>query len=295
MGEAMIRTALVSTILLALTPIACGGDPPPKNPNDANDAPPTVEQGGGTRSGKKGGAGGPSIAQELGSIDQRGVEKMSHNLIVGKIESQCHKQARGRLEYITGDVKMFFRIDASGKVKYSYFEDTNLGDRETEKCILDAFAGGDWPKPIGGEAEVRNGFGWTPGDERAPAPWTADKVTSALEKDKDVKEAVGKCKAGVSGDFKVTAYVEPGEIEKPAPPEPPPPAGKKPAGKPDPKKTPPKKPAADEPEHGGKFKAIGMSAPNKDAAAQIDCLVDALKMLPLASPGSYVAKVSFTL
>jgi hypothetical protein len=38
-----------------------------------------------------------------------------------------------------------------------------------------------------------------------------------------------------------------------------------------------------------------MAAPNKDAAEKIDCLVDALKQLPLPSPGSYAAKVSFTL
>ncbi|MBX3227411.1 MAG: hypothetical protein KIT84_13740 [Labilithrix sp.] len=284
----MIRTAFISALLLSL--LACGGEPPPKSPSDTNDSSETSESGGGGRR-SGGGAGGPSIAQELGSIDQRGVEKMTNALLNGKLESECHRQARGRLEYITGDVKMFFRIDQAGKVKYSYFEDSTLGDRETEKCILDLFAKADWPKPIGGEAEVRNGFGWTPGDERAPAPWTPDKVLMPLEKDKDVKENVGKCKAGVTGDFKVTAYVEPGEVEKPAPE--PPPEPKK-GAKPDPKKG-PKKPAADEPEHGGRFKAIGVSSPNKDAAEKVDCLVDALKMLSLPSPGSYAAKVTFTL
>ena len=48
-------------------------------------------------------------------------------------------------------------------------------------------------------------------------------------------------------------------------------------------------------EGGGKFKAIGAAAPNKEAAEKVDCIVDALKPLDLPSPGSYPAKVTFTL
>jgi hypothetical protein len=284
----MIRSLIGTALVVSL--VACGGDPPAKNPNDQLDAPPTVEQGGGH---KGGGAGGPQVGQELGSMDQRAVEKMFNNLLNGPLE-KCHQAGRGRIDYLSGDVKLFTRVSAEGTVKYGYFEDSTIGDRDTEKCVLDALKNAAWPKPIGGEGEVRNAMSWTPGSERQPSPWAAEKVTGALDNaaNKAIKAQVETCKAGTSG-FKVTAYVEPGELEPAAAAEPEPKGGKKPPGKPDPKKK--GKPAEPEAEHGGKFKAIGMAAPNKDAAEKIDCLVDALKQLPLPSPGSYAAKVSFTL
>src|SRR5205823_6664791 len=110
----------------------------------------------------------PQVSQELGSIDQRKVEQTFSALVQGPLEN-CHKQGRDRIEFLTGDVKVFLRIDASGKMRYGYFEDTTLGDRETEKCILGVFSSASWPKPDGGEAEVRSGFGWGPGGEREPA------------------------------------------------------------------------------------------------------------------------------
>lgn len=288
----MNRSFYVLTTLIGFSFLACGGDPPAKSPSDANDTTTSSESSGG---GNGGGAGGPVMQQELGSMDLRAVEKMFDNLLNGPLESKCHKEGRSRIEYLSGEVKLFTRVTAAGTVRYGFFEDSTIGDRETEKCILETLQKAPWPKPIGGEGEVRNQMSWTPGSERQPSPWTADKVTTALDHaaNKAVKDKVEACKAGTSG-FKVTAYVEPGEIESAAPPEPDPKDKKKPAkaGKPDPKKG---KPTAPEAEHGGKFKAIGMAAPNKDAAEKVDCLVDALKELPLPSPGSYAAKVEFSL
>jgi len=228
--------------------------------------------------------GGPSVSQELGSIDERAVQQTFDRLQT-KIEV-CHKQGRDRVEYLAGDVKVFLRVASDGHVKYSYFEDSTVGDRDTEKCILDVFGATNWPKPEGGEAEVRNGFGWSGGSERAPARWPAEKVTNALGA--EGRHAIDECKSGVSGDFRVTAYVEPGDIEEPEPAKPAKPTkpgkGSKPAATP-----------AVEKEHGGKFKTIGVAVPNKEAAPKADCIVDALRGISLPSPGSYAAKVTFTL
>lgn len=252
-------------------------------------------------------SGAPTVEQELGSIDQRAVEKKFDDLQT-KLEA-CHQQGRTRVEYLAGDVKVFLRVGKDGRVKYSFFEDSTLGDRATEKCLLDLFAATDWPKPIGGEAEVRNGFGWPAGSERPPTSWGAEKVTSALDEDREAKKGVAKCKSGISGDFHVTAYVEPGEVdeEHTAPAKAPAHAepkghgkgGKKQAhkaGKADKKGS----HAADAPaksgeQHGGKLKAIGVAAPNKEGAERVDCIVDALHGLSLPSPGSYAAKVTFSL
>jgi hypothetical protein len=234
----------------------------------------------------------PVVQQELGSIEQRDVEK-AFNKLQGPLEG-CHKQGRDRVEYMAGSVKVFLRIDQAGKVKWSFFLESSLGDRETEKCILDVLGKADWPKPVGGDAEVRNGFGWDPGGERQPTSWQPDKVLSALDDAKDVKKDVDKCKGGVKGDFKVTAYVEHDDSpeatnEKPDKPTPPPKTPPKPKGKKGDKAA------------AGKFKAIGVAVPvkdgkeGKDAADKVDCIVEALKTLRLPSPGSYAAKVTFSL
>lgn len=268
----------------------CGGSSPPPNAG-----PPVTEE-----APKQERPSGPVVEQELGSIDQRAVEKKFADL-QGKLEG-CHTQGRSRVEYLAGDVKVFLRVGKDGRVKYSYFEDSTLGDRDTEKCILDLFGATEWPKPIGGEAEIRNGFGWPGGSERAPTSWSADKVTGALDADKDAAKAVEKCKSGVSGDFRVTAYVEAGEVEeehaaKEHDEKPPAKAGgKKPAPHPSTKKADKKSQhAATEVEHGGKFKSIGVAPPNKDAAGKVECVVDGLRGLRLPSPGSYAAKVTFSL
>jgi hypothetical protein len=266
--------------LVCMVMIGCGSSPPTKVEEPVKEE--SRSQGAGPKL---------AMSQELGSIDQRKVEQTFANLVNGPLEN-CHKQGRDRVEYLTGDVKVFLRVDGNGRVKYGYFEDSTIGDRETEKCILGIFNGTSWPKPEGGEAEVRSGFGWGPGGEREPTTWSSDKVATALVDAKDVRKEVDKCKAGIKGDFRVTAYVEAGEAEhselasepsdakaKPGKPKPPPPKHGKHGGA----------------ESGGRFKAIGMAAPNKEGAEKIDCLVDALKTLDLPSPGSYAAKVTFSL
>ncbi len=264
--------ALLVTTLTAVT--ACGSKPPPKAEE------PIKEE---THSRPSGVA--PQVSQELGSIDQKKVEQTFASLISGALES-CHTKGRDRIEFLTGDVKVFLRIDGGGKMKYGYFEDSTVGDRETEKCILGVFSAASWPKPEGGEAEVRSGFGWGPGGEREPTAWPSDKVTAALLDAKDVRKQVEKCKAGVKADFSVTAYVEmdegSGEPDKPA----------KPAAKPPAK---PKHGKKSGKEQGGRFKAIGASSKSKEGAEKIDCIVEALKPLELPSPGSYAAKVTFSL
>ena len=261
-------------VSFVLASVGCGSSPPPKVEEPVKEERPQSS--------------GPKLqmSQELGSIDERKVEQTFASLVSGTLES-CHKQGRDRVEYLTGDVKVFLRIDGNGRVKYGFFEDSTLGDRETEKCIMSVFNGTTWPKPEGGEAEVRSGFGWGPGGEREPTAWSSDKVTTALVESKDVKKDVDKCKRGVSGDFRVTAYVEAGEGDTGG--------GKHGMTKPGPKPKHSNGKGGGAKETGGRFKAIGIAAPNKDGAEKVDCLVDALKALDLPSPGSYAAKVTFSL
>lgn len=268
--------------LLLLVLVGCGSNTPPPKVEETPAPTQTAERT----------APVPVVQQELGSIDERGVEVAFQNL-GGPLE-KCHTEGRDRNNLVAGDVKTFMRVGADGKVKYAFFEHSSLGDRATEKCILQVLTRAQWPKPIGGEAEVRHGFGWEAGQERKPVDWTADKVTGALDStsNKKAKEAIAACKA--SAEIKFTAYVEKAEVDEEPMSEDP--APKKPASlraAPPPKKTPPKH----EPKKVeiGQFKAIGAATKDKGAAEAIDCMIDALGKLHMSSPGSYPAKVSFKL
>jgi len=223
---------------------ACGGEPEPKN------APPV------TTTTAAPASAGPRVAvsQELGSIDDRAVSKTFDDL--GSKFKACQDGATKRLPFIAGSAKFFMRVGTDGRVKWSYLEDSSLGDYQTEKCLLDTINDADWPKPIGGDATVERDLTFDVGDARPPAEWTSDRVAATVGKH---KKALDRClKEAGSAKFNVTAYIEPHGKE-------------------------------------GKVVAAGVSTSSKEGQAQAECIVDAVKTMKMPSPGSYAAKVGFGL
>jgi hypothetical protein len=204
--------------------------------------------------------------QELGSIDEGATNKTFEAL--GDQLLNCQKDGMQRVEYLAGDARFFLRIAQDGKVRWAYLEDSTLGDRDTEKCMLKVLSGAHWPQPDGGEAEVQKSLSFGGGDARPPVSWRPDKVAGVVETEGD--DAL-KCKGSARGSFKVTAYVEP--------------AGPESGGK-------HKKKHA---EGHGRVLAVGVAPPNKDGEAKADCIAEAVKDWKMPSPGGYAAKVTFVL
>jgi hypothetical protein len=237
------------TILVVLALLAGGGGcgeskPEPVAPVTTQEAPPPVSH-----------APRLSVASELGEIDPKAADKTFEKLQPQLMS--CYAEGQQRIEFLSGDVKFFLRIAQDGSVHWSYLEESSMGDRDTERCMLDALGAVHWPQPQGGEAEVRKSLGFdAPGNVRAPVAWETDRVAATLGKHGD---EANKCKQGVRGTFHVTAYVEP-------------------HGK-----------------GAGKVQAVGVAPPSKDGEDKVDCIVEAVKKLKMPSPGSYAAKVSFIL
>jgi hypothetical protein len=169
---------------------SCGG-PPPQAPEPARvEEAPHVSK--------------PALKMksELGSVDPAAVKQAFSKLDGAFMD--CQKRALDRVEVLAGSAKFFLRVGEDGSARYTYLEDSELGDRETEKCLLDAVLGASWPKPDGGEAEVRYGMELPLQATRPPNDWASEKVTSALAKHGGEFD---KCKAGVSGTFRATMYV----------------------------------------------------------------------------------------
>jgi hypothetical protein len=189
-----LKCSLVCWVALAA---ACGGSKPPEAEAPALD--PAAQS-----SRSKPLSGGPSVSQELGSIDPQDADRVFQS-VQGQFQT-CQKTGMKRVGPLAGDVKFFVRIGSDGKAKYVVLEDSTLGDIETESCMMHAVERARWPVPRGGnEAEARKGYGFDAGDERAPTVWGADKIEAAIAKH---QKELQNCTAGVKGSFKVTLYVE---------------------------------------------------------------------------------------
>jgi hypothetical protein len=144
-------------------------------------------------------------SSELGDVDPAEVTRAFKAL--GDAFIDCQKRGLDRVEVLAGGVKFFLRIGADGTAKWSYFEESDVGDRDTEKCMLDAVKNARWPKPNGGDAEARYSMELPLQSTRPPNDWASDKIAAALGKNGG---AIDRCKAGATARFRATMYVGPG-------------------------------------------------------------------------------------
>lgn len=228
----------------ALVLAACGG---PEEPKTENDVKPVATA--------RPAAAHLKMQSEFGVIDENAAKKVLAALAPAM--QRCHTSNLGRIEYLAGDVQFTVRIGEDGRAKWTYLEESNIGDRETERCIVGLLSDARWPRPEGGpQAELRSSFGFdAPGDVRAPDEWGVDKIAAALGQHTTQFE---KCTEGTSARFKITAYVEPD--------------GKS-----------------------GRVQAVGVATSSEKGAERVDCVADIVKKMKLPSPGGYAAKVRFEL
>jgi hypothetical protein len=184
---------LLATALVACA-LGCGGEEPPAQAPVATheDAPPPSK---------------PRLrtSSELGDVDPAAVTSAFKKLEDGFTD--CQKRGLDRVEVLAGAVKFFVRIGGDGTAKWTYLEESEIGDRDTERCLLDVVMGARWPKPSGGDAEARYTMELPLQSTRPPNDWGPDKVAAALGRQGD---AIDRCKSGASGSFRATMYVGPG-------------------------------------------------------------------------------------
>jgi hypothetical protein len=141
---------------------------------------------------------------EVGALDEDDVDRVFSRAL-GDLE-RCMKAGAKRIELLGGEAAFYVKIDQSGNVAQAYLERSSVGDRTTEKCMLDVIRARSWPKPVGGETGIaKKSFDFDViNDVRPPAPLPASFADTVLA---ELDSKIASCKSGSSGTFSATVYV----------------------------------------------------------------------------------------
>ncbi len=147
-------------------------------------------------------SGGPEMMAEFGGLNEEKVARVFKN--VQPALSDCLMKGYSRVEFLGGEVRFLVNVNLSGRAESAFIESSNLGDYETERCMLRELASQKWPKPVGGRiGPARNSIAFDPpSDVRAPVDWSTSDVRTALAQGSDDLRA-----CGGNGPFVITAYV----------------------------------------------------------------------------------------
>lgn len=198
--DSAVRLSNVCAILALVGAVGCGG----AEETDTTESRRTERE---TTSGSESSreaSGGPQITGLMGTIRSDQVEN-TMNPRVDRL-ARCFASRMGTIEVLGGSIRLGFRIHTDGTVAWVYPIESDIGDQETEQCILAQASRARFPRPRGGEAEFTWGFGLDPSpDVRPPLNWDADNLGSHAD---DLRRLARQCHA--RGSFNVTAYVQPG-------------------------------------------------------------------------------------
>jgi hypothetical protein len=182
------RRALPGLALVASLLSACAATLPEPVIHDAEPVPEHVDRG------------ATSVESEIGGLNEEAMDRAFASLEV----QRCLTEGSSRLSAIGGEFKLRLRINRDGGARWAYVSESTLGDRATEKCLIDLVRARTWPKPLGGEGLAEKAFA-------IDAP-TAPVLLEEKRMGADVaraRAAASRCRHGIVGSFFATVHVRP--------------------------------------------------------------------------------------
>ena len=117
---------------------------------------------------------------------------------------RCIEEGVGRISALGGRFTIAMRVKPSGDLKWAFLEESTLGDRRTERCVLSAARDKTWPQPKGGEGEARHTFTF---DGMVDVhTWDGERMRTVMT---TIMKKMWKCIEGVRGRWSATVYVGP--------------------------------------------------------------------------------------
>jgi hypothetical protein len=183
-GQAAAGFLAVLAALLA----ACTASIPAPVISEAAPAPERVERG------------ATSMESEIGGLNEEAMDRAFASLEV----QRCLAEGSSRLSAIGGAFKLRLRINRDGGARWAYLSESTLGDRTTEKCLIDLARGRSWPRPLGGEGLAEKAFAIDA--PTAPVLLEEKRIIADVAR---ARAAASTCRHGVSGSFFATVHVRP--------------------------------------------------------------------------------------
>lgn len=187
-GRLMARWMLVAGMLVAVLPgLSCAADkrvapPPEPTPEKAPKASARVEQ-------------------TTGAMNDHDVDRAFRKF--EKKVGRCVADGARRIEGIGGQVRLDLRIDTEGRVQSAHLSQSTLGDRETERCILDGALARTWPKAKGGIGEASHEFSIEP--SVPVTQWQSKRLRPVMS---EIHKKVAKCVMPLEGkQWSATIYI----------------------------------------------------------------------------------------
>jgi hypothetical protein len=146
------------------------------------------------------GRGVTSMESEIGGLNEEAMDRAFASLEV----QRCLTEGSSRLSAIGGAFTLRLRIDREGGARWAYLSESTLGDRATEKCVIDLARGRSWPRPLGGEGLAEKAFAIDA--PTAPVMLEEKRVVADVAR---ARAAASTCRHGVSGSFFATVHVRP--------------------------------------------------------------------------------------
>lgn len=182
-----LSAAAYLAVAAALLP-ACASAAPVAIIRDAEPVPEKVDRG------------ATSIESEIGGLNEEAMDRAFAALEV----QRCLTEGSSRLSAIGGQFKLRLRINREGGARWVYLSESTLGDRATEKCVLDLARARSWPRPLGGEGLAEKAF-----EIDAPAAPVMLEEKRMVADVARARAAAAKCRHGIVGSFFATVHVRP--------------------------------------------------------------------------------------
>ncbi|MEZ4407264.1 MAG: AgmX/PglI C-terminal domain-containing protein [Polyangiales bacterium] len=189
---------------LPLLAVGCASQaaPPPRAPDPP--PPPRVAavDAGAPRCGSSGGI---TIEGQLGTIAQANVRRVLRD--AEETLHGCYTARLGDLPWLGGRVALRIRVGEDGAVRWAVPTESTMGDRETERCLIDRARALRFDAPCGGEAEVTWSMEGDAGpDARPPVELPPSRFAATL---RQRRAALTACRAGDTSPLQVYVTVAP--------------------------------------------------------------------------------------
>ena len=139
----------------------------------------------------------------LGTIDAADAQPIVQRQFPA-LES-CYSENVGANRFVGGEVELRFHVARDGSVKWVTADKSDLGNWAIEKCVLGVARKMTFPKPKGGEAELRFPIDF-PG-RGSVVPLDEERAAAELQ---PVTGELASCAGALHGRVTVTVYVGPG-------------------------------------------------------------------------------------